>query len=364
MQILGDWFRRHFSDPQMVILAVLLIVGAVIIIILGHILAPMLAAVVIAYLLQGIVNFMERHRIPRVIALFLVFLFFVIFGLFLLLMLLPLLWQQVGQLFKELPSMITWSQQQLLRLPERFPGLISEKQVIDLFNVMRYELTRLGQQILSLSVASARVIVWILVYSLLVPILVFFFLKDKEKLLQWFTSFLPPERRLATEVWREVDHQIGNYVRGKFWEILIVWSASYVTFTILGLQFAMLISFFVGLSVLVPYIGATVMAFPVASIAYFQWGWSSEFGYAVAAYLVIQILDGNVLAPLLFSEVVNLHPIAIIVSILVFGGFFGFWGVFFAIPLATLVQALLKVWAGHRRKQSIVVTHSDQQGTG
>jgi putative permease len=62
------------------------------------------------------------------------------------------------------------------------------------------------------------------------------------------------------------------------------------------------------------------------------------------AYLVIQALDGNVLVPLLFGEVVNLHPIAIIVAILVFGGLWGFWGVFFAIPLATLVNAVLRAW--------------------
>ena len=62
------------------------------------------------------------------------------------------------------------------------------------------------------------------------------------------------------------------------------------------------------------------------------------------AYLVIQALDGNVLVPLLFSEVVDLHPIAIIVAVLVFGGIWGFWGVFFAIPLATVVQSVLKAW--------------------
>ena len=97
----------------------------------------------------------------------------------------------------------------------------------------------------------------------------------------------------------------------------------------------------VGLSVIIPYIGATVVTLPIALIAYFQWGWTSDFAWLMVAYLVIQALDGNVLVPLLFSEVVNLHPVAIIVAILVFGGLWGFWGVFFAIPLATLVKAVL-----------------------
>jgi putative permease len=183
------------------------------------------------------------------------------------------------------------------------------------------------------------------------PLLVFFLLKDKDRLIQWLTSFLPEDRSLATEVWREVDFQIGNYVRGKAWEIMIVWAVSFATFSILRLQYAMLISLFVGLSVLIPYVGAIFMVLPVASIAYFQWGCCSHFAYAVGAYIVIQILDGNVLVALLFSEVVNLHPVAIIVAVLVFGGMFGFWGVFFAIPLATLVQAILKAWLTRSRTQ-------------
>jgi len=351
MHVIADWFRRNFSDPQVVILAVLLVIGSVVVIILGKMLAPVLASVVIAYLLQGPVGAMERHKVPRLIAVLLVFLTFVSFLLFLLLGLFPLIWQQVEQLFQQLPAMISWCQQTLLRLPERYPDFISEQQVMDVISVLRSELTSLGQRILSLSMASVRALIWIVVYMFLMPLLVFFFLKDKERILRWLTSFMPADRSLAAEVWHEVDLQIGNYVRGKFWEILIVWSAAFITFSILRLQFAMLLSLFVGLSVLIPYVGAIFMTLPVASIAYFQWGLSSDFVYVVVAYVVLQILDGNVLVTLLFSEVVNIHPIAIIVAVLVFGGTFGFWGVFFAIPLATLVHAVLKAWFGRIKKR-------------
>ena len=137
---------------------------------------------------------------------------------------------------------------------------------------------------------------------------------------------------------------MGNYVRGKVWEIFIVGAASYVTFSFMGLQYSVLLATLVGLSVIIPYIGATVVTIPVALIAYLQWGLSAQFAWLLIAYLVIQVLDGNVLVPLLFSEAVNLHPIAIIVAVLFFGGLWGFWGVFFAIPLATLVQAVIRAW--------------------
>jgi putative permease len=70
-------------------------------------------------------------------------------------------------------------------------------------------------------------------------------------------------------------------------------------------------------------------------------------------------LDGNLLVTLLFSEVVNLHPVAIVAAVLVFGGLWGFWGVFFAIPLATLVQAVLKAWSQHRKKNTVAPSIPD-----
>ena len=350
--LISTWFKRHFSDPQVVILAVLLIVGTVVILMLGNMLAPVLASVVIAYLLEGLVSILQRCKVPRFVAVLLVFFGFIIFLLFLLLGLFPLVWQQLGQLFQQLPTMISWSQRELLRLPERYPDFISEKQLLEIISVLRSELTELGQAILSRSVASVRGFISILVYTFLMPLLVFFLLKDKVRLLKWVTQFLPDNQSLAAEVWREVDRKIGNYIRGKFWEILIIWAVTFLIFKILGLQFAMLISLFVGLSVLIPYFGAIAMIFPVASIAYFQWGWSSHFAYVLVLYIVLQFLDGNVLVPLLFSEVVNIHPVAIMVSVLVFGGMWGFWGVFFAIPLATLVQAVLKTWAQHRKRDT------------
>jgi putative permease len=187
-------------------------------------------------------------------------------------------------------------------------------------------------------------LITLIVYIILVPVLAFFFLKDKHHILNWFSERLPQERPLANKVWHDVNLQISNYVRGKVWEIFIVGVVTFATFSLMGLQYALLLATVVGLSVIIPYIGAAVVTVPVAIIAWFQWGWTADFGWLLFAYGVIQALDGYLLVPLLFSEVVDLHPVAIIIAILVFGGLWGFWGVFFAIPLATLVQAVIKAW--------------------
>ncbi len=344
MEVVRQWFRRHFSDPQVVILALVLLLGFVVIITMGKMLAPVLAALVLSYLLEGVVTTLQRLGAPRLVAVILVFLVFIIVLVFALLGLLPKLSYQVTQLFQQLPNIIGKVQGVIMHLPEQYPGLVSEAQVADLMNAIRAELGSLGQRVLSVSMASVVGVMMIMVYLILVPFLVFFFLKDKQRIIAWFQGYLPKERALTTRVWQDVNVQIANYVRGKVWEILIVGGVSYVTFTVMGLQYAVLLSTLVGLSVIIPYIGAAAVTLPIAAIAFFQWGWSSDTWYILLVYGVIQALDGNILVPLLFSEVVNLHPVAIIIAVVVFGGLWGFWGVFFAIPLATLVQAVLKAW--------------------
>ncbi|MCF8138635.1 MAG: AI-2E family transporter, partial [Desulfotignum sp.] len=204
------------------------------------------------------------------------------------------------------------------------------------------------------TLSSVVGVITLVVYIVLMPLLVFFFLKDKDKLMGWIRRHLPRERGLASRVWQGVDVQLGNFIRGKFWEILLVWGATYLTFIFMGLEFSLLLAFLVGISVLVPYIGAAVMTFPVALVAYFQFGWTGDLAWIILAYLIIQMLDGNVLVPLLFSEVVNLHPIAIIVAVLFFGGIWGVWGVFFAIPLAILLQGVLSAWPRRPDKETSV----------
>lgn len=344
MKIISDWFRRTLTDPQAVILIVLLVVTTAVILLMGQMLAPVIAGVVIAYLLEGLVGMLERRHIPRFPAVLMVFSLFSAFVLFVLLGLMPLLSRQLTQLVQQLPSMIVKGQDLLLSLPARYPTFLGEEQIRQVIESMRTELVSLGQAALSWSLASVVNIITIAIYVFLVPLLVFFFLKDKERILSWFRNFLPEDYTLARQVWHEIDQQMGNYVRGKFWEIIIIWAASFCTFALMGLQFAMLLGLMVGLSVIIPYIGAVVVTIPVAIVALFQWGWGPDFMWLMIAYLIIQALDGNVLVPLLFSEVVDLHPIAIIVAVLVFGGVWGFWGVFFAIPLATVVQSVLKAW--------------------
>ena len=337
------WHRRYFNDSQAVILTFLLLFSFLVLLLFGRMLVPLLTAIIIAYLLEGPISRMEGLGVRRIIGVSCVLALFLLLALVAALLVVPLLWSQVGELLKELPTYLAQGQQRLLNLPERYP-LITEEQVRELVAAVRTQVGTLGQYVLAISLASVVNVITLLVYLVLVPFLVFFLLKDKELILDWIGRKLPQERRVARDLWRDLDLQIGNYVRGKFWEILIVGGVTYICFGLLKTDYALLLSTLTGLSVLIPYVGAAVVTLPVLLIGYFQWGASGELAWLLLAYGIIQALDGNVLSPLLFARVVNLHPVAIITSILIFGGLWGFWGIFFAIPLATLVNAVIISW--------------------
>ena len=338
-------FNHFLPNSQAVALVVILIVSFVLIYSLSDLLMPVFVSIVLAYLLEGLVSKAESMKIPRLPAVYLVFSVFMACLVFLLFYLMPIVSQQAVELVQHIPDILNRAQTGIMSLPEMYPQFISESKIQQIMFAVQKELLTYGQNLLSHSAASVVGLVSVMIYLFLVPMMVFFFLKDKQILIAWFVQFMPKDRHLTVRVWEEVDMQIGNYVRGKFGEVFILWGVSYVTYATMGLNYAMLLAVLMGLQVIIPYIGATLVTFPVLGVAYFQWGFGGdEFMYVVIAYSIIQALDGVILVPVLFSEAVNLHAVAIIVAILFFGGLWGFWGVFLAIPLATVVKAVLTAW--------------------
>lgn len=344
IRILRGLAHKYFSDEEAVILFLLILAGVVFVILFGSMLAPAIAAAIVAFILQGLVTKLNRLGVPELVAI--IGVFFVFLGVLIgfLFGLLPLIWTQVTSLAGEAPRIFREMQSYLEVLPQQYPTLISMEGIYTIYNQVTTEAGRMTQWLVSFSLASIPDLVALLIYIVLMPILVFFFLKDRRLLLESVSRMLPSQRPMMVRIWHEVNQQCANYVRGKAVEILIVGGVTYVSFKVLGMPYAALLSLMVGLSVVIPYIGAAVVTIPVAMIALFAFGWGSEFIWVMVVYGVIQALDGNVLVPILFSEVNNLHPVAIIVAVLFFGGIWGLWGVFFAIPLATMLKAIFSAW--------------------
>lgn len=341
---LKHWYEEHLTHKESVILVIIMASTFLLLATIGDVLMPVLVALILAYLMQGVADRLMGWGLNEMLALTGATLLFV--GVFLgfTVGIAPLVWRQLGGLIREAPAMVEAVQAEVAGLIAQYPTMIEQAPIDELMSTLQAQAASFGQAVLGFGLSSIPGVLTFAIYMVLIPLMVFFFLKDREVILKWVLGFLPSDRPQLDQIGRAMNVQIANYVRGKGIEITIIGAVSYAAFTTFDLNYTALLALLVGLSVIVPYIGAFLVTIPVMLVALFQFGLTGDFYWVVGLYMLIQVLDGNVLVPLLFSEAVDLHPVAIIIAVLVFGGLWGVWGVFFAIPLATLCNVLLVSW--------------------
>ena len=344
LEEINNLFRKIFSNEETLVFGMLLTVAFLILFFLGNILTPFLISIIFAYLLVGMQKRLEDYGFNSTIALILTYSFFLLLGIALMVWLGPLVYQQLQSLILEIPKWVNAFMIFAQNVPEKYPDLVSSDQITAFLQSLSGQITAISQDFLKASIAGIQNTVTIAINLILLPILVFFFLFDREPIIFGFLNILPKERAMLKKVWIEMDGQLSNYARGKAIEIVIVGSTAAILFMYFGLDYIALLSVFVGFSVLIPFLGAFIVTLPVAAVGLLQFGLSFDFWFLMGAYIVLQILDGYLLVPILFSDAVKLHPVIIMLAVFVFGGMFGFWGVFFAIPIATLIKAIWNSW--------------------
>ncbi len=320
-----------------------LLVIFLLLMLLGRVLAPVFLAVALAYVLDDVVSLLVRCRLPRTLAIVLVGGGVLVTLLFTILAVLPVLSEQIGRLVTHVPQYVQSLRALIQQVSSEHLDWINPSYVQKAIAAVASQMQTWGSSLLSFSIASIPGLMTLLVYAFLVPVMVLFFLKDKQQIIDWGSQFLPAERNLLARVWHELDTQIGNYIRGKFWEAFLAGVSMWLVYWWMGHEYALLLGVLTGISVWIPFVGAAVVTLPVILLSLFQWGWNEMFFYAVLAYGVVQTIDANVVVPWLFSEIVNLHPVAIIVAILIFGSLWGILGVVIAIPMAALVKSVVSI---------------------
>jgi putative permease len=298
----------------------------------------------VAYLLVGVQKKIESFNVSKKISLILTFLIFIIASLTLLVWLVPLLYIQLQAFVLDIPNLFNDFLTFVAALPATYPDLISSEQISIFFQAVSSELSSITQNLVKSSISGIQSTITVLLYIILFPILVYFFLFDRKNIIDGLIKIIPGKREMLSNVWAEMDGQLSNYVRGKTLEIFIVGVTAAIIFTSLGLKYSALLSVLVGLSVIIPYVGAFLVTIPVIIVGLIQFGLEPSFYILLGLYLLLQALDGNLLVPIIFSDAVKLHPVAIILAVFIFGSMFGFWGVFFAIPMATFIKAVWNAW--------------------
>ncbi|CAB3976520.1 AI-2E family transporter [Candidatus Azoamicus ciliaticola] len=325
------------------ILSLILFFLTIIIIIKSSFFLPIIISIIITYFLYNIQKLLTKVNISNSISFFITYSLFLTFFILILTILLPIIFKQLANLFDDLPIIL----QKIKILTYKYPSIFSIEQTNILFSNITTYVQSIGKTLISASLISIAIIIKWTISIFIIPILVLFLLKDHKKILEWFNKIMPEKMRFWKNIWIEINTQIENYIRGKIIEIIIITIANYILFKIYKISYADLLSIMVGVSVIIPYIGAIMVSIPVILISAVQLGISQEFLYITIIYTTIQLLDGNILVPLLFSEAVNLHPISIIISVIVFGSTLNIYGVFFAIPFAIVIKAIINIHLKH-----------------
>ncbi len=341
----------HGSDnSRWYFLAGAALVVALLFYVLGPILAPFMFAAILAYICDPLVDRLQRRHVPRTVATVLVLLLLI--GLFVLLMLImvPLFQKEVTLLSQRLPGYVTALNEKLIPWLNAKLGLKLE---LD-FQGLRQNITEYVQDadgLASKVFASLKIggmaLVGFFVNLILVPVVLFYLLRDWDKLVAKIDRLIPRRwHERVTAIAREIDGVLAEFLRGQV-SIMLLMSVYYVLgLWLAGLEFALPIGIITGMLVFVPYVGmiAGLVFASLAALMQFQslpdavWVW--------VVFFVGQLLESMVVTPWLVGDRIGLHPVAVIFALLAFGQIFGFFGVLLALP----VSAVLLVGLRHLRR--------------
>ena len=344
LQEFNKVLKKIFSNEETIVFSFVLLIFFIVISFFGSVLTPFIISIIVAYLLMGMQKKIQSYNISEKISLVITFSIFIVTGAALVIWLVPLLYTQLQAFVIDVPNLINNFRDFISELPSKFPDLVSSDQITIFFQAVSEEISAIAQNIVKTSISSIQSAITVLLYIILFPILVYFFLFDRKNIIDGFLKVIPGKREMFTSIWTEMDVQLSNYVRGKTIEIFIVGIAAAIIFSSLGLRYSALLSVLVGLSVIIPFVGAFLVTIPVIVIGLLQFGLGTQFTILISLYLLLQALDGNLLVPIIFSETLKLHPVIIILAVFIFGSMFGFWGVFFSIPIATFIKAVWNAW--------------------
>ena len=339
-------FRRIFSNEETVVFFLIILSTLILFSLFIEVLTPFIISIVVAYLLVGLQKKIETYGFSQSVSSIIAFSVFIIVGAAMFTWLIPLLYVQLQSFVLDIPRIFNEFLNFVSTIPAAFPDLVNSDQISVFFQAVSSELSSITQNIVKSSISGIQSTITVLLYIILFPILVYFFLFDRKNIIEGCLRIIPGDRAMLSQVWSEMDIQLSNYVRGKVLEIFIVGIAAAILFASFSLNYGALLAVLVGLSVLIPYVGAFSITIPIVIIGLLQFGLGTQFYLLIGFYLLLQFLDGNLLVPIIFSEAVKLHPIVIILAVFIFGSMFGFWGVFFSIPLATFIKAVWNAWPG------------------
>lgn len=301
------------------------------------VLTPFIFAVIIAYLLNPIVSYLQNRKVPRGIAVVVIYTFFSLFLIVTLMNVVPAFISQAKDLTEHLPGLIqtyeTWLNELHTHKYDLPDGL---RKGIDKFLLRSEERT---SQFFTGLLDGAKGLFGKVVQLFVLPFLIFYLLKDMNLLQRSCLLFVPhKQRKTFTRLSQDIDVAMGSYIRGQLWVCLLVGILAYVGYLIIGLPYALLLSLFVFVTNIIPYIGPLIGAAPAALVAVtISW---KVTAMVLVVNFIIQILEGNIISPLIMGKSLHLHPLAVILALLLGEEVGGLIGLIFAVPIFAILRVV------------------------
>ena len=309
---------------------------------LGDILLPFVLGAAIAYLLDPIVDRLERLGTGRVLGTILILMaaFFVLFFIFLLLI--PLVIDQFRLLAAAAPDLVTSVQALVLN---QIASISPESEAL---NSTVSNLSTMAQEKLGIIfgsvMASAISLIDVIMLMVITPVVAVYLLVDWDRILEKINELLPLDHAsVVRSLASEIDSTLSAFVRGMIAVCLVLGIYYATALSLIGLEFGLIIGFIAGLVSFIPYVGALLGGVLAIGLALIQfWGDFELVALVVGVFIVGQRFEGNILTPQLVGNSVGLHPVSLILALSLFGAFFGFIGLLLAVPLAASAGVILR----------------------
>lgn len=309
---------------------------------LGNTLLPFFVGAAVAYFLDPVADWLEAHGLSRVMATVVITLCAVLVFVVAALIIVPTMAEQAVNLFKTAPDIM---EKLKTSLTSRFPEMVaSGSPVHNALTLAGQTIQEKGGELLQGVLSSAASLLNIAMFFVVVPVVSFYLLLDWDNMIAKIDELLPRDHApVIRKIFGDIDATLASFVRGQGTVCLILGTYYAVSLMIVGLNFGLVVGFIAGLVSFIPYVGAIVGGVLSIGLALFQfWGDWWMIAAVFAVFQVGQILEGNVLTPMLIGNSVGLHPVWLILALSVFGSIFGFIGLLVAVPLAASLGVVIR----------------------
>lgn len=305
--------------------------------------APLIISGLLYYLLRPLVKGLISIRIPKVIAILIIYLVVIAIIAMLVIWVVPLLYNQFLSLITGMPGLVQQLGYQLdnFQQSELFERLhLNEISYVDLTNRFSNSLTSVVSSVGNNVLGIIQSVTGTVLIIATVPFILFYLLKDGEKMPNGLLIFIPEEHReKAKEILRDMDEALSGYIQGQMIVLLFDFVLIYIWYVVIGLHYSLVLALIIFFTNLIPFIGSLIATIPAVIVAFIQNPVLAV--YVIIGVTVVQQIEGNVLSPMVMGRKLDVHPLTIICLLLVAGNLAGIAGMILAIPFYAVCKVIV-----------------------